>query len=289
MKQWIFRGAALLVLLAGIGLMAYPMVSNLMYEKQQNNLAEYYAKAVREQPEEELSLQWEECYAYNRDLLDGGVLLTDPFDESQMDPTTMPYAGLLNLQGDGAMGVIEIPGITGNLIIYHGTGEDVLQKGVGHLQGSSLPVGGTGSHSVLSAHSGLPDKELFTNLDQMEIGDVFYIHVIDDVLAYQVDQINIVLPHETAPLMINAEEDYVTLVTCTPYGINSHRLLVRGARISYDEAKKLEAQQKSPLINTWQQQYVKALIVGLVIAAAAALFITARRLLRRRRNKNLYK
>lgn len=260
-----------------------------MYEKQQNNLAEYYAKAVREQPEEELSLQWEECYAYNRDLLDGGVLLTDPFDESQMDPTTMPYAGLLNLQGDGAMGVIEIPGITGNLIIYHGTGEDVLQKGVGHLQGSSLPVGGTGSHSVLSAHSGLPDKELFTNLDQMEIGDVFYIHVIDDVLAYQVDQINIVLPHETAPLMINAEEDYVTLVTCTPYGINSHRLLVRGARISYDEAKKLEAQQKSPLINTWQQQYVKALIVGLVIAAAAALFITARRLLRRRRNKNLYK
>ena len=151
----------------------------------------------------------------------------------------------------GAMGSIDIPSIGVDLVIYHGTEEETLQKGVGHLQGSSLPTGGIGTHCILSAHTGLSDKKLFTDLDQLEEGDQFYIHILGEIHAYQVDQIKVVLPDETEDLQINAQEDYVTLVTCTPYGINTHRLLVRGVRVPYveqtreNEAEKLISEQKN--------------------------------------------
>lgn len=268
---------AILVFLAGISLLAYPAVSNLLYEKEQEELMEHYDSIVGENltaDEQEAELQ--ECRDYNRGLLQGGVLLTDPFDMSQLDPSAMPYAGLLNVDQEGGMAYLRIPAIDVELMIYHGTEEEVLQKGVGHLQGSSLPVGGTGTHCVLSAHTGLNDKKLFTDLDQLENGDIFYIHVLGEILAYQVDQIRVVLPEETEDLKINAQEDYVTLVTCTPYGINTHRLLVRGTRVPYEEER--EQSDGTLRKGSWLEQYRLAAFAGLsvVLAAAAGGFLWRR-------------
>lgn len=263
MKQKIIYGLIICIFLMGIGLLAYPFISNIYYEYQQDKLSEYYDHSVKKNiSDNDKNEEFQECWDYNKSLLRGSVMLTDPFDEKQLDASSMPYAGLLNNSGDGSMGYIQIPAIDVKLMIYHGTGEDVLSKGVGHLQGSSLPVGGQGSHCVLSAHTGLNDKKLFTDLDQLVEGDVFYLHILDEVLAYKVDQIKIVLPDMTDDLKINAMEDYCTLVTCTPYGINTHRLLVRGTRISYDEAAAIEKNTTSRM-STWTYEYVQALIVGI--------------------------
>ncbi len=286
MTKKLFTVLIMLLFLAGAGLMAYPAVSNLIYEERQDELMDYYDKlTVEEIPEEDRSAEFQECWDYNEGLRKGGVLLTDPFDEAQLDPASMPYAGLLNIDGDGSMGYIEIPAIDVKLMIYHGTEEDVLQKGVGHLQGSSLPVGGTGSHCVLSAHTGLNNKKLFTDLDQLKEGDVFYIHVLGEILAYQVDQIKIVLPDETDDLKINAEEDYVSLVTCTPYGVNTHRLIVRGTRIPYEEAVKAE-EISTPRKSTWMEQYFHAAVAGIAIVSAIILIAAVVKYWKRRRNRH---
>ena len=288
MKGKLLAVLAAWMFLAGAGLLAYPMVSNLYYEWQQERLTEYYDSVVAQQVEEEaLSQEFQECWDYNQGLLKGGVLLTDPFEESQLDPSAMPYAGLLNLNGDGSMGYLTIPAIDVNLVVYHGVEEEVLQKGVGHLQGSSLPVGGVGSHCVLSAHTGLNNKKLFTDLDRLVEGDVFYLHVLGEVLAYQVDQIQVVLPHETQALNIHAQQDYVTLVTCTPYGINSHRLLVRGVRIPYQEAVEAEQAQEQtrPRGSTWREEYAAAAAVGVALLGSVALAATAAGWVRRRRGR----
>lgn len=277
MKQKILTILAILVFLAGISLLAYPAVSNLLYEKEQEELMEHYDSIVGENlTADEQAAELQECREYNRGLLQGGVLLTDPFDMSQLDPSAMPYAGLLNVDQEGGMAYLRIPAIDVELMIYHGTEEEVLQKGVGHLQGSSLPVGGTGTHCVLSAHTGLNDKKLFTDLDQLENGDIFYIHVLGEILAYQVDQIRVVLPEETEDLKINAREDYVTLVTCTPYGINTHRLLVRGTRVPYEEER--EQSDETLRMGSWLEQYRLAFFAGLsvVLAAAAGGFLWRR-------------
>lgn len=269
MKQKILTILAILVFLAGISLLAYPAVSNLLYEKEQEELMEHYDSIVGENlTADEQAAELQECREYNRGLLQGGVLLTDPFDMSQLDPSAMPYAGLLNVDQEGGMAYLRIPAIDVELMIYHGTEEEVLQKGVGHLQGSSLPVGGTGTHCVLSAHTGLNDKKLFTDLDQLENGDIFYIHVLGEILAYQVDQIRVVLPEETEDLKINAREDYVTLVTCTPYGINTHRLLVRGTRVPYEEER--EQSDETLRMGSWLEQYRLAFFAGLSVVLAAA-------------------
>ena len=282
MKQWKIRLLAAVILLVGVGLVGYPVVSNIMFEKRQEALANFYESTVAEISEEERSSHWEDCDNYNRALAREASAISDPFT-SDLDPNTLPYAALLNLGGDGVMGTIDIPGVAGRLVIYHGTGEDVLQNGVGHLQGTSLPVGGTGTHCVLSAHCGLPSKKLFTNLDQLEKGEVFFLHIMGETLAYKVDNIAVVLPHETEGILIDPEQDYVTLVTCTPYGINSHRLLVRGIRVTYEEAKQIESVQHKKKGSTWQQQYIRAILIGLGIAFVSALAIV---LIRRRRMKN---
>lgn len=277
MKQKILTILAIMVFLAGLSLLAYPAVSNLLYEKKQEELMEHYDSIVGEKmTADEQAEELQECRDYNRGLLQGGVLLTDPFDMSQLDPSALPYAGLLNVDEEGEMAYLRIPAINVELMIYHGTEEEVLQKGVGHLQGSSLPVGGTGTHCVLSAHTGLNDKKLFTDLDQLENGDIFYIHVLGEILAYQVDQIRVVLPEETEDLKINAQEDYVTLVTCTPYGINTHRLLVRGTRVPYEEER--EESDGTLRKGSWLEQYRLAAFAGLaaVLAAAAGGFLWRR-------------
>jgi sortase A len=174
------------------------------------------------------------------------------------------YTALLNWNGDGIMGYLEIPSIQVKLPIYHGTSEAVLSQGVGHLEQSSLPVGGTGTHAVLSGHTGLASKRLFTDLSQLQVGDSFSITVLDQRLTYQVDEINVVEPHETELLRIEEGQDYVTLLTCTPYGINSHRLLVRGVRISDTEnnTETQEPQEETIHRSQWVAEYLKSLLMG---------------------------
>lgn len=169
------------------------------------------------------------------------------------------------------MATIEIPCINMNLPIFHGTGEEALQNGAGHLSSSSLPVGGIGTHAVLTGHTGLSSKKLFSDVASLKEGDVFFIHILGDTLAYQVDEINTVLPENTEKLQIDPKQDYVTLVTCTPFGINTHRLLVRGTRIPYDEAMGSDIGRSTD--STWNSEYLNAIILGaLVMASILALF-----------------
>jgi len=263
MKRKIITIIAIAVMISGCVLLGYPVVSNMLFQERQKELSEYYDSKVNESSKEEINSMLLDCEKYNRDLLDVKVQLTDPFDEDKLGLDEHPYVDLLNPAGDGSMGTIEIPSINCMLVIYHGTEEDVLKKGVGHLQGSSLPVGGVGTHAILSGHTGTADKQLFTDLDQVQIGEVFYIHVMNEVLAYKVDNISVVLPTDTEALYIDRNKDYVTLVTCTPYGVNSHRLLVRGVRIPYEEAKSISDATTKGAESTWKNQYIKAIFIGI--------------------------
>lgn len=226
-----------------------------------------------------------EAQAYNASLLNSGTYLTDPFDESKLaDPTQEPYADLVNPDGSGLMGYLEIPKIDVNLPIYHGTSPDVLTAGVGHLQPTSLPVGGAGTHAVLSAHTGVAGRKLFTDLDQLREGDTFYIHVLGEVLAYRVDDIRVVQPDDVSTLTIDPAADKVTLVTCTPYGVNDHRLLVTGSRTEYnpDEAN---AEVSVPVTATsWFMDYLRAILIW---AGVIVVVLLVRWLHRRRASRNM--
>lgn len=275
MRNKLITLAAVLVVIAGAAILIYPIVSNMLFQNNQQKLIDYYENQVNEMDPQVRNTMLEECRKYNENLLDSKVKLTDPFDADALELEEHPYIDLLNQNSDGAMGSIEIPAINCKLVIYHYTDEDVLSKGVGHLQGTSLPVGGKGTHCVLSGHTGTADKELFTNLDQMKEGDVFFLHIMGEILAYQVDKKQVVLPSETEGLSIDRSEDLVTLVTCTPYGINSHRLLVRGRRIDYNEAKRIEEQRKPALFNTWGTQYFYAILVGIGVAFIVVVIIVS--------------
>ncbi len=213
------------LLLAGLSLLLYPTVSNYWNSLHQTRAIASYAEDVAKLDGTQYDALWDEARRYNSALLarDNGFLLSE---EQQA-----AYPSLLDLSGLGVMGYIEIPGIACSLPVYHGTEESVLQIAVGHLDWSSLPTGGAGTHCVLSGHRGLPSAKLFTNLDKLAVGDVFMLRVLNEVLTYEVDQILIVEPTQTDSLRIVPGEDLCTLVTCTPYGINTHRLLVRGHRV----------------------------------------------------------
>ena len=214
-----------LIFLLGLSLLLYPAVSDYWNSKHQTRAIAVYSEEVTGLDEEQYQALWADAAAYNASLRerDNAYLLTEEQKAA--------YEQLLNVSGLGIMGYIEIPSIDCSLPIYHGTEESVLQIAIGHLEWSSLPVGGESTHCVLSGHRGLPSAKLFTNLDKLQEGDVFMLRVLDEVLTYEVDQILIVEPQEIAALQIAEGEDYCTLVTCTPYGINTHRLLVRGHRI----------------------------------------------------------
>ncbi|MDY4635401.1 MAG: class C sortase [Candidatus Limivicinus sp.] len=214
-----------LIFLLGLSLLLYPAVSDYWNSKHQTRAIAVYSEEVSGLDEDQYQALWEAAAAYNASLLerDNAYLLTEEQKAA--------YEQLLNVSGLGIMGYIEIPSIDCSLPIYHGTEESVLQIAIGHLEWTSLPVGGESTHCVLSGHRGLPSAKLFTNLDKLQEGDVFLLRVLDEVLTYEVDQILIVEPQETGALRIVEGEDYCTLVTCTPYGINTHRLLVRGHRI----------------------------------------------------------
>lgn len=225
LKKHLVEMILFLILLAGLCLLLYPTVSDWWNSLHQTRAIASYTDAVENTSEEDLQAMLDAAYAYNEKLKNRASSFT--LNEEEM----AEYESLLDLGGSGVMGVIEIPAIKVNLPIYHGTEEEVLQVAVGHITGSSLPVGGLGTHCLLSGHRGLPSARLFTDLDQIVEGDIFTITVLNHKITYQVDQIRIVLPEEVDQLSIVDGKDYCTLITCTPYGVNTHRILIRGQRI----------------------------------------------------------
>lgn len=216
-----------IIFMTGLGIASYPFISNLVAQRHASQVVKDYETNVEEMNEEKIDAMKEAAKKYNEQL--SNVVSVD--DENENNEQGESYADLLNI-GE-SLGYITIPKINVNLPIYNGTSQDVLSKGVGHMEQSSYPLGGESTHCVLTGHRGLPSAVLFTDLDKLEIGDEFYLHVLDEILAYKVDQIKVVEPNESGDLEIIDGKDYCTLVTCTPYAINSHRLLVRGERTEY--------------------------------------------------------
>lgn len=233
MKKHLSTILLVLILIIGIGILLYPTVSDYWNSFHQSRAIASYIEQIESIDPVDYEREWTRARAYNEKLthLPNRFLLNDEEREE--------YESLLNLTGSGIMGYIEIPKINCSLPIYHGTDEEVLQIAVGHIEGSSLPTGDPGTHAVLSGHRGLPSAKLFTDLDQIDTGDLFVIRVMDQIMTYEVDQVLIVLPEEMDALAIDPNEDYCTLVTCTPYGINSHRLLVRGRRTENAEMERI--------------------------------------------------
>lgn len=283
MKKNVVRIILIVGFCIGLIISLYPLISNIYSRRNQIQVINDYTEDIKEIDTKQIAKELELANAYNRKL-NQTIVLTDPFDPSAIDMADDVYYDILNYTDDGVMAYINIPKIDVNLPIYHGTDSEHMLKGVGHLVGTSFPVGGIDTHAVLSAHSGLSTAELFTNLADLKKGDLFYIHVLDDVLAYEVDKINVVKPDETNDLKIVPGQDYVTLVTCTPYGINSHRLLVRGHRVEYDPD--LEKQESKKANNdVWFKEYIKSIVSGIGIIVLIIIFIVVlkrvKRVLRR--------
>ena len=220
----------ILLFIVGAGIFTYPTISNYWNEYRNAQLVTKYNESVSDLSDDQYEKLWQEAEEYNAEHKVNTIV--DAFNEEDY-VLSHPYDEVLDPNGDGLMGSIEIPKLNLTLAIYHGLSTEVLEKGVGHVEGTSLPIGGASTHAVLAGHRGLPSAVLFTDLDKLEIGDEFYLHVLDEILAYKVDQIKVVEPNESGDLEIIDGKDYCTLVTCTPYAINSHRLLVRGERTEY--------------------------------------------------------
>lgn len=275
MKKTILNLSLILVFLIGLSLLLYPTVSDWWNSVHQTRAIAGYSEAVASLDDDTYRTVWDSAVAYNEALAQRGS------HWNLSDAELADYEAQLDIGETSIMGYVEIPKIKCSLPIYHGTDASVLQIAIGHIQGSSLPVGGESTHCVLSGHRGLPSAKLFTNLDQLEEGDTFMLQVLDETLTYEVDQIRIVLPNEMEDLEIQDGEDLCTLVTCTPYGVNSHRLLVRGHRIENQaDAKSVritsEAFQIEPLI------VAPVLAVPMLVVLLIALFISTGRRKRRK-------
>lgn len=276
-----------LLFLIGFGVLVYPTVADQWNTYRQNRLISNYEKAVEELTEEDFTEEWAKAKAFN-DTLTKNDLYGDVFGEEDGELQSTEYWKILNVAQDGVIGYVSIPKINVKSSIYHGTGDKVLQTGIGHLNGTKLPIGGESTHSVLAGHRGLPTARLFTDIDQMKKGDMFYIHILDEVLAYQVDQILDMVDkddHETLEKALQIEEgkDQVTLFTCTPYGVNSHRLLVRGTRVPYNGEEEVETSAVESMLKTVQNYYMIYLILGLSVTFLIILFM---RFMFKRKNRN---
>lgn len=225
MKKKFTNFILIMIIIVGLCLLLYPPLSNYYNSFHQTKAITNYTEAIAQLDDDEYAEIWDAAKLYNEDLKSKSTSFYLTEEEKEV------YNSLLNVGGNGVMGYVEIPTIDVNLPIHHGTSEPVLQVAVGHIEGTSLPTGGESTHCVLSGHRGLPSAKLFTDLDQLMVGDVFMLHILDETLTYEVDQILIVLPHEILELQIVEGMDYCTLTTCTPYGINSHRMLIRGHRV----------------------------------------------------------
>ena len=282
-KNVLAGGLFILIFLIGLLVLLYPMFSNLWNEHRSAELIADYREAVSQVSREDYSKWFEMADEYNetlegKEVPDAFAFISEEEDEE--------YLSQLAFRDDGVMGYIEIPKISVSLPIYHTTSEEVLQKGAGHLQGSALPVGGLGTHCVISAHRGLPSAALFTDLDMLQEGDHFYIHVLGETLAYEVDQILVVNPDEVSALTPEKEGDYVTLLTCTPYGVNTQRLLVRGHRVEETEEEIPKVNTMQLIVNSfgWKGKLVASLVA---LAVAAAIIAGMRKRAKRKKTKDL--
>ena len=258
--KWILISFVLFAV-AGV-LLAYPLVSTIINSKYHSDIETAYTAAIEDSNADELEQQRQAAQQYNA-MLSGAATIT----EGGASAPPLPYAEQLTV--GGVICYIDIPKINVYLPVQHGTGAETLEKSVGHVVGTSLPVGGSSTHAVLSAHSGLASSKLFSDIDQLAVGDVFYIHVLGDTLAYKVDAINTVLPTDTRLLQIEDNKDLVTLVTCTPFGVNTHRLLVRGHRVPYVPEQEVPAATEKPVASSWTQHYLTGLGIGLGAVAVA--------------------
>lgn len=259
MKRWLLAAACGV---AALGLMLYPLAGELLSERYHSDIETTYTAAIADTDDVELTAQREAAQQYNA-MLSGAVAITEG------GASAPPLAYVQQLTVGGVMCYIDIPKINVYLPVQHGTGAETLEKSVGHVVGTSLPVGGSSTHAVLSAHSGMASSKLFSDIDQLAEGDVFYIHVLGEVLAYKVDAIHTVLPTDTSLLQIEDNKDLVTLVTCTPFGVNTHRLLVRGHRVPYVPEQEVPAATEKPVASSWTQHYLTGLGLGLGAVAVA--------------------
>ena len=269
MKKKIITICAAVLFLTALGLTLYPLVSNYVNQKYASEIQTAYQELIQQTDDSVLQEAKQRAIAYNLAITPGTA---NAYSEESLLSAAENYDSQLNIAGNGIMGYVEIPKIQVNLPIYHGTDAEVLDRGVGHLLGSSLPVGGENTHTILSGHSGMASQKMFTDLEQLTQGDVFYLNVLNETLAYQVTEINAVLPYETDLLGIVPGEDLCTLVTCTPYGVNTHRLLVRGSRIPYEEATVLEEESAATeqATSTWEAKYLQGLLLGCAAAGGVS-------------------
>lgn len=269
----------IILFIIGAGIFLYPAISNFITSMNHDEVIHTYAAKVSEFSQEEMDAMWNDAIIYNDNL--AGDPLHDPFVAASGYVIPDNYNEVLNPNGDGVMCSIEIPKIDVYLPVYHGTSEEVLAKGAGHIEATSLPIGGLNRHSVISAHRGLPSSLLFTRLDELEKGDIFNIHVLDEIHSYEVDQIEVILPEELSSLRAEPDKDLITLLTCTPYGVNTHRLLVRGHRVEYVEPKE-EARDDNNLIPSWLQDYMLSILIGIIIVLIIGIIFILR-LMRKRK------
>ena len=277
MKKKSLNIKLIVLFLAGLSLLLYPLISNEWNTYRQSKLISTYEQVIEEKQEEiDYTAEWDRAHAFNQALLPS--ILPDSFAiAAASDEPDEEYMACLNLAGDGTMGYVEIPKIDIKIPIYHTVSDEVLQMAAGHLEGSSLPVGGSDTHTVISAHRGLPSAALFTDLDRLEAGDHFLFYILDEILCYEVDQITIVEPEETDALAVEPGKDFATLLTCTPYGVNSHRMLVRGHRVAYVPE---EIQKEQAIVNvSLHTNYLLWVIIGLGITCifVAALYLKERK------------
>ena len=265
---------SLIIFIAALAVTVYPLIANALAEKYRSEIQTKYFETVEAMDNTEIDAVLSEAEKYNQ-LLYGGVA-QNTFSAESLDLASVGYAAILNLNGDGIMGYVEIPKLEIYLPISHGTEAETLEKAVGHVVGSSLPIGGKDTHCVLSGHSGMSDQKMFSDLDKLQEGDVFYLHIFDDTLAYKVSRIDTVLPEDTSLLGIENGKDMVTLVTCTPFGVNTHRLLVRGERTDYIAAAEevAELQETQDTSSTWTEEYWKGIVIGIVVLIVIILILS---------------
>lgn len=271
----------ILVILLGAGAAAYPLIASINNERTQSLVQTEYEEKLQQLDTSEIDAALAAAREYNKTI---STVQIEDIDKLKAE--LPPYEDLLNLANNGIMGYIEIPAINIDLPIYHGTTGAAMEKGAGHMEGTSLPVGGIGTHAVISAHSGMASAKLFTDLDKLELGDMFIITVCNEKLAYEVDNIAVVEPTDIDLIRVDTQQDYVTLLTCTPYGVNTHRLLVRGHRVDMAEEAILEVEEKAePAASTWMERYEQGILIGIAIFLGLLLIALLVYFIKRRKDK----
>ena len=285
MKRILLRSLGIAFVLLSFCLACYPFISDYLAEQNQQSDVASYANAVENTDGQELQKAYQAAVEYNENLL--GNIVADPFNAATSSQASSDYQNMLTVGGD-IMATVEIPAIDLKLPVYHGTSDEVLKKGAGHLPQTSLPVGGESTHAVITGHTGMPAAKLFSDLNKMQVGDRFYIYVLGKTLTYKVDKIYVIEPDDTKSLRVYEGKDYVTLITCTPFGVNSHRLLVRGIRITDDKNADADIPESTTpkRVSTWSEKYTYAVLTetGIMITALL-LFFTVRFIIRKIINK----